>query len=236
MKKLRDFISENKIFFETITATALTLMAVILSWGQLKVTQEQTKYLEQQTIIERAQALPQFVIVLEIKLFENTFEFADKIYIYNKGNIANSIEVEDATFLELQRKDETGTKNVLVPVNNYYFSTEYSGEVTDLIVTLNSGLNLSRGGVFDTDLKLLANENNFVVKIDDMKRYVKITYRDIFNEKHIGYYYVRMVHGGELLDVSEGSAIFENYNKARTAGKILDFNTLTAQDLYNQFP
>lgn len=91
--KARDFLERNKIFFETIAAMTLTIMAIVLAWGQLKVTKDQTEFLKQQTIIERAQTLPQFLITTHLIIDQESGRATDEeILIYNQGNIAREIK------------------------------------------------------------------------------------------------------------------------------------------------
>jgi hypothetical protein len=50
--KLREFLECNKIFFETIAASLLSVMAVMVAWNQ-------TSVLELQTRVAEVQVLPQ---------------------------------------------------------------------------------------------------------------------------------------------------------------------------------
>ncbi|MBE0570859.1 MAG: hypothetical protein IH618_04875 [Ignavibacteriaceae bacterium] len=55
MNKIRDWLNHNKIFFETIAAFLLSSMAVIISFYQVKIGDEQTKLLQAQTEYNRRQ-------------------------------------------------------------------------------------------------------------------------------------------------------------------------------------
>lgn len=59
---VRQWLTGNKIFFETIAAFLLSAMAIIVSLVQLDIASKQTQMLDLQTKIALQQILPQFVI------------------------------------------------------------------------------------------------------------------------------------------------------------------------------
>jgi len=55
VNKLREWLKFNKIFFETIAALLLSLMAIIISIYQINIGEDQTKLLELQTELSNRQ-------------------------------------------------------------------------------------------------------------------------------------------------------------------------------------
>lgn len=55
LAKSRSWLEEHKIFFETIAATLISIMAVIVSYQQIKTAEKQNLILEQQTDINKKQ-------------------------------------------------------------------------------------------------------------------------------------------------------------------------------------
>ena len=55
VNKIRDWLNRNKIFFETIAAFLLSLMAVIISFYQINIGDDQTKLLQAQTEYNKRQ-------------------------------------------------------------------------------------------------------------------------------------------------------------------------------------
>lgn len=234
IEKTRNFLNKNKIFFETVTASTLTVMAIIVAVAQLVVTSEQTAYLEQQTIIGRSQALPHFVISAKQFMNEdNTFAVGDKILVYNQGNIAYNIIVQTAVFFEFSYLYKTQTQDLSIPVSGYYTVQLISGDATGLVLTIESPNNNSKRMKIQDDLRDLAKANDKSILLD-VKRYIKLSYRDIFNELHTEYYYIPLIFGSTLMDKIEGESIFAGYNEKR--GSMHDLDTMTAVDLYNLFP
>lgn len=150
-ERLRNFLDKNKIYFETLTATTLTLMAIVVAVAQLLVTNKQTAYLEQQTIIGRSQALPHFVVTAKQYMNEdNTLAVSDKILIYNQGNLAYNITTQTAVFFELSYLKETDIRNQRIPVSGYY--------------TVSGELRHNQSYLLHVSLMLL--QNNFFSVID----------------------------------------------------------------------
>ena len=232
-EKLRSFLNKNRIFFETIAATTLTIMAIVVAVAQLITTNEQTAYLEQQTIIERSQALPRFTV--QVKQFmneEGTFAEDEKIMVYNHGNIAYNIKVDAVIFFELTYSENNKSRNLRIPISGYYAANIYTGDSTGLIVSSYDAKNHYKRFNLQNQLYDLEETTGRTISID-VKRYVKISYTDIFEVDHVEYYFVPIIYGGELLETAEGEKIFNEYDSEM--GKMLDINDLTPEVLYSLF-
>ncbi|KAF0106521.1 MAG: hypothetical protein FD146_2529 [Anaerolineaceae bacterium] len=236
IKKSRFFLAENKIFFETIAAFSLTLMAVIISWVQLGIAQKQIDLLELQTQIERQQASPQFVVIArQYWNDEKTFAADDKILIYNQGNIAYNIDVDTAVFFKLTYISQAEYKEVLVPINGYYTIHLRTGDATGLVMTLESDSNNLKRWQIQDELGELAKNNGVTINLE-VQRYLKLTYRDTFDVEHTQYYFVPLIYGGDLLETAEGEEVFSKKFGIGTEAKYYDLYEVTAQELFNLFP
>lgn len=51
MDKVRRFLERNKIYFETIAATLLSIMALVVSCSQTEIARKQTALSEKQTLL-----------------------------------------------------------------------------------------------------------------------------------------------------------------------------------------
>jgi hypothetical protein len=60
MGKLREWLTANKVFFETVAAVALTGMSLVVSFGSLKVSEKQLDVANQQLLMSRADVEPIF--------------------------------------------------------------------------------------------------------------------------------------------------------------------------------
>ena len=62
MTKLRTWLENNKVFFETIAAILISLMALLVSWSQLNASRVQNNLARLQTRISEQSVMPHFVI------------------------------------------------------------------------------------------------------------------------------------------------------------------------------
>lgn len=83
--KLKKFLIDNKIYFETVAATALTIMAIAVSIFQMGSTDRQNELIEKQNEISE----------LQTKLLE--IELASTIKIDSLNNITDSIQLSILT-------------------------------------------------------------------------------------------------------------------------------------------
>jgi len=235
-ERARDFLTANKVFFETIAATTLTIMAIVLAWSQLKVAQEQTAYLEQQIIIERAQALPQFVVIPSQFYNQEKERFTgEKLEIYNQGNIAKSISVETIAYLNINYYLQSKNGSIRVPLLGPYIY-QYTGDGKGLVLTATSpNLDLVISELRDQLRKL--NGNDDYIYLDDIEQFVKITYQDILGVTHDEYYsFASFSYGAKLMNATEGEAIFLEYDAAYRNQQVFDIDSINVQDIENLIP
>lgn len=97
--RMRSFLEQNKLFFETVAATLLSLMALIVSIAQIVIAVKQTNLTEIQAIVAREQVLPQLVVSTKLILDEATNKFQDEnTYVYNKEELSENSEVGASYF------------------------------------------------------------------------------------------------------------------------------------------
>jgi len=146
IEKTRDFLTLNKVFFETVAATTLTAMAIVLAWGQLRVAEKQTEYLERQTVMQNAQASPQFVVDLEhIRDNATNAVSGDRINIHNQGLLAREVKVDALVLVKMVTVKNTGLPEKIVPLTGYFWITAYTGNTTGLMATID-GTNITTQG------------------------------------------------------------------------------------------
>jgi hypothetical protein len=232
VEDVRAWLTVNKIFFETVAATFLTFMAVILSYNQWRVAQDQTTYLEQQTRIEREQASPQFSITT--KQDANSPNY-DRIFVYNHGNIALNIITRTAVFFDLTYMGKNGSqKQLSVPIHGYYRLTIPSETAIGQVMIIESVAGIAKWGAIEKELDQLAAADGAFIDLS-VKRYLELSYRDIFNETHVKYYNVIPFIGGDLLEPEMGTGIFDKFRQGGPEGIFFSIDEVSAQDLYNLF-
>ena len=235
VEKVREWLTINKVFFETVAATFLTIMAIILAWGQLKVAQKQTEYLERQTIIQNAQASPQFVVELDyVRDAATNFSAGDRISIYNQGILAREVKVDTVVLIKLVTVKNSEMPEKIIPLTGYFWITSCCNN-TGLIATIEGTNNFAKWVSIEQSFREITDQNNVIINVS-LQRYVRITYRDIFDTYHADHYFVPGTGSPDLLNTPEGEAIFEQYDIRNVVDTALDLDKMTAQDLYNLAP
>ena len=138
MNGIRDWLKVNKILFETLATSLLSLMAVIVSVAQTRTASQQTNLLALQTRIAEAQALPQFELAIRQKLNDSTRKFDDDhLVVTNRGGPIHDFSADTAYFINVSSGGASGEVfNRVVPVNGYFTASLVSGSSTGELVTM----------------------------------------------------------------------------------------------------
>ena len=208
-------------------------MAIIVSLAQYQTAKEQSELMKVQLSVEKQVAFPQMLVITE-KLNDESKEalITDIIRITNQGGVAYEFKCTTAVFFEVTVLSEDGIKIKKIPINGYYYITVMSNDATGLLFYTYDKGNFSRLiGIMD-DLDKFAAENGTKANIE-VNRYVKLVYKDIFDEIHVDYLKVNPIFGSERIDNSEGESIFPNIIDSMISDGSLDFYTLSSKDLYD---
>ncbi len=229
---LRDWLQRNKIFFETIAATLLALMAIIISFAQISISSKQYVLIEIQTDIARKQAIPQFVIAARQIRDPDGIVRSNAIYVNNRGGIVRDFHCNLAIFFDVELTSlKGGVKKLAIPINGYYSSSAYNAEGTGQILVIRGYLNDEKLSQLRKDCYRLAGEKEAFCNIQ-VEQYLRLYYRDIFGEDHEDYYYVPFIYGGSPIEAKEGKEIFDKYEAARKNLSMVEFDKLTADKLF----
>lgn len=255
--KVRRWLTNNLVVFETIAASLLAAMAIIVSVVQMAQTSrqnqlanelaknsnelaetqaelaaKQTELFDLQTKIALQQVLPQFVISAKQIADETGFATEDKIVVRNAGGVVRELHCEHAVFLEVEiyyrNPHEGGPIKKRLPLNGYYAATVHNPEGEGQVLTLLGNKNNKRAVNLDRDFGILA-EANGLYGFTKLLRYVRLRYRDMLGEQHEDFYYVPLIFGAHKLTEEEGKLAFDTHSKGIRDLQILEFKQLTPE-------
>jgi len=180
--KLRKFLICNKIFFETVIATLLTVVLVIfgfyqnrinsgqkeimstqtnLTEKQIQIDEQQTELMTKQLEIQHQLNLPVFKVVSSVISGERKeFGDEDKIFVFNLGEAITELTCSHAVFFDIELFPIPKSRGPLsIPVVGYYF-TQGSTEGEPQLLIVIQGYNNNRKFVeiqrgLDRNLKIL---------------------------------------------------------------------------------
>ena len=222
-QNFRDYLAKNKIFFDTIAATLLTIMALVVSITQGWISSQQNRLLNIQIITERQQALPQFFVDKRTPInIETGVANDDIIRVYNYGNIAYDVNYERYVFFDIQ----VGTEYTSIPVSGYYSITEIANNATGLAFTFRGNDNNIRRSSLVNQLMDIAESQGTYAEFR-VRRYIEISYTDVFGGIHIDFYHLPNIGSTEKLSETDRQQVIEEYSEPN-----FYFDDLTAEQLF----
>ena len=221
MGDVRIWLLANKIFFETLAASALALAAIIVAvvqtWiakRQSDLTDRQTSLANLQTRIAEAQAMPTFdTRVVQVR--DQTTQKVDHIFLAINSSGGPVQEFNARTVFIVQIKGAANSKpisntEIKFRVSDYFAVSEVSAATTGRLVT-KVGVNNNRVlSDFANALREEANLRGWMYAIVDEIIYLRVDYRDILGRSHRNYYDVAPVGGARKIPDDKGREVFDS--------------------------
>lgn len=229
MSDARKWLETNKIWFETLAASVLSLMAIVVSIGQSCATSKQTELLTIQTKGVEAQALPQFEVALRPKLNDSTGKFDDYVLVVNnRGGMVESFSADAAFFLGLETSGPgVDVLKADVPVNGYFTANVVSAAGTGDLVTMVGNHNNAAVVKLSDDLRAIAHAKPAGFANLSELIILRLRYRDLLSRSHEDYYEAHFVGGGARISDELGKARFADWEAAMRP----ELSSLRADDL-----
>ncbi|MCE7044656.1 hypothetical protein [Dyadobacter sp. CY312] len=175
VNKVRNFLSENKIFFEVIVASLLSFMAVYVSIQANIIAQNQTEIMKEEN-------LPQLEIRMtqeyneEIKLYDN------KAWLFfNRGGRLSDFDTKEYSFLKFIHRPDYDT--LLIPLHNYIdMRGVLTGDSEGLVYQVEN----NHQGKKEVEIRDSLSSFGFY----NIEVYVAVSYSDIFDDNHVEYFQI----------------------------------------------
>ena len=230
----RSWLEQNKIYFETVAATLLSMMAVLVSCSQLQVARVQTKVAEEQLALGKATAMPRIMVTAHQLYDDESKKFTeDELRISNIGTPAFEARSDYAVFLDAKITSWSNpgdSKTVRIPMRGYYGGTGVTQGHEGLLFTIRGDRNHSKMANFEDDIRALADSDGYWLELN-LYRLVNVSFKDILGGAHNKYYFVRLVGGSSELDSALGEQLFDEHDKAKAA---VTFYSITSKELYKR--
>jgi hypothetical protein len=228
LNSVRTWLTNNKVFFETLAATLLAAMAIIISIVQINIAAKQTALMELQAEVARQINLPQFSLAArQIRDPATGNATEDKIFVTNHGGLAQDVRCSFAVFFDIEvlRHERRGKFTEHTDSGIAHTATG-----KELVVTIEGYQNNTKACALERAFRELGTRVNRSASMD-IRRYVRIRYRDIFGNQHTKYFFVPLIYGGTELSEEEALPLFERHESAWETKEMREFEELTAQDL-----
>lgn len=225
--RFKNWLNNNKIYFETIMTLSLTIMSILISFVSLSFQQKSNELQEKQALIEAQLNMPVFNVS---QTFYNEEYVIDGVsypagievnIINNGGNISNGYLDADAKIEILVHDKEYNSKGFVVIENIQRYMRGYSYyDAKTKSFTIKKDFDMRnielRSFLYD-QLHNDYENYSFTILMTD---YINIQYNDFQNQFHNEWY---ELSGGELFKRSP--VVSEQY-------KSLQINTMTNEEVY----
>ncbi|EOP13224.1 hypothetical protein ICS_01388 [Bacillus cereus BAG2O-3] len=239
---LRD--KDNRDFVVALISGFAAVISVVIAGVSLYVAWQAKEIANLQIETAKAEKSP-------LIYFDMTYDEDDKgnfigtnLEISNEGGLLKEYGVDLVTVLELEISDFSKDKvkrTLKIPIRNYYDIGGKSGASQKKLVTydnlfLKEGNNAKINRIireFSEGTKTLNDEKEkqtgkaFLIGYPKLKTYVKVWYKDIYNEKHTQYYNVDNLGATQIND-EQGKEEFKNDD---LSDKAVDLKDLDANKL-----
>jgi hypothetical protein len=240
----REALTRNEIIFKTLAATALSLMALIVSLAQLFTAREQISLAALQERIAEVQALPQFEVAIHQRRNNDTGKFDDDyLEVVNGGGPVHEFSAETAFLLRVNAvvpHVSGGTSSPLpsriasitfdVPVGGYFSTQGVSSAGKGQLVTISGYHNNAAINGLEKNARQAADNAKWDAFNLDTLIYIKLRYRDMLDRAHEDYYEVPTVGGGWRMRDADGKAVFEKWEQP---GRV-EMSNLSAEQLLSE--
>lgn len=212
IRKLRIYLTKNKIFFEVIVSMALSFMAIYVSIQANKIAENQTRIMEEE-LLPQLEIRPSVEFNQELQIYDNTTWL-----FYNHGGKLSNFNTEEYSFIKIIDKNSENYDTIIRPLYSYLdFRGVLTGESEGLIYLVDN----HHHGNKEMELRnSLINEAYIEIHV-----YVQVSYKDLFNKEH--YEYFQISPGIKKVSKSH----WEKAEKYFNLIKVFSFPTLQSSDI-----
>ncbi|RXR18955.1 hypothetical protein EQG63_05785 [Flavobacterium amnicola] len=178
LKRIKEQLEENKIFFEIIYIGLLSFMAVFVSIQANNISDNQTKIMEFENTPK--------IEIRSKQVYNDTlgYRYKEKWLIYNKNSKLSNFDVLDTkSFLVYHEKQISTRDSIIFPINHYINT---SGTLFDQNEGLLYEFDNEENGLYFRNLDLATKQNGYL----QINNYIKISYSTVLNNNIEKYYQI----------------------------------------------
>lgn len=230
---MRQWLERNKIFFETIAATLLAVMAVAVSFMTWQVSRNANDLLARQTDLAAEQLAPQLVLSAhQLRPPESQYCDDEELWIDNSGpGLARELQIEHVEVVETKTTRRSppygpAKQSRVVTIGYYPVSIHASDAATGRLITCRAPGRNRALAELERDFRDVAEKAGLYGDLQ-LRRYLRVTYKGPLGAERTRYYEVCVITGQRELSQLEGEQVFAERQTALTEGALVDFAQLT---------
>ncbi len=225
VERAREFLTKNKIFFETITATSLAVMGALLSIASLRNSLEQTRQ-------EKIKSQPLFAVQAGAIFNDATKKYDDIVVtVRDVGSPMQSFTEELHSFLYVRTiYPFPGKEQVTeLAVTGYLPISRPTGDATGLLCTLSGYRNNALLADLDRATYTLAKAKGGFAQVS-VGNLLEVSYTDLFGTPNHLYFNVNEF-GGRPISKQDADALISISDKQIKTAIHFELSTAKPEDL-----
>ena len=178
---LRSFLERNKIFFEIITATAITTASIFISIKANNIANYANGISEEQTKIMKSENTPRIEIKREELYIDSTkTNYITKWSVYNNNSKLSNFEIQkEVSYIVFEKEN---LKEIDIPLVKYLVTGKISGQ--------NEGLIYQFDNSHCYEYEFLTNQELSNYGNTYIKSYIEISYYNISGLRETKFYQI----------------------------------------------
>ena len=218
-------IQKKRNFFDLLNdieplLRLIEVIAVVVV-GTVFISTKANIIAEMEMNIEKKALQPEFEVLESI---EDSY-FGDKnansvLTISNMGGLCNNVDVDILCILEVVYVDGVESIKQEFRLNDFYFAIGRTGKNLGIICTARNEYNWEK---YCKLSKEILDCKEIISGYTELRKYVKLSYKDQLNEMHTQYYNVNGIYT-ELLDESVGEKQFREYSNIEQSVSLDDLS------------
>lgn len=241
---IRKWLESNKIFFETIVAVGLTIMAIMLTFMSINISNNtnQIAFYETELIKMENQPILHFVMNNVFHPDNNdSLYWEEQLTINNIAKPLTKFDYDDMIFMKIayHASDSYVYEFVLIPINDYYFFSFQTGNLTGKLADLRGYYNLEEK-IFNKNAVMQADgqfsdfaKNRNASGYISIIRFIKVEYKDIFENTYTEIYFVDPLGTRTHKLKKEDGKIISDYYESFWWNESLSIDNLSPNILYD---
>jgi len=234
---MKMWLKDNKIYFETVVAFLLGLMAILVSASQVFLAVKQKELTEAQLIVAKQTISPSIhATVTQVRDSETGRYSEEELRVYNIGGPALAAEASNAVWLHVKLYPEDESKQPIereFAMSGYFSATAVTEDPEGLMFTSMGHHNNQKLVDFNVRFTQFAERYGYYAEIS-LSRFVRVSYRDSLGQLHTDYFSVAPVRGAQELDSEAGKTKFALFRESIGTDKSVDLDSISEERLLNQ--
>jgi hypothetical protein len=234
---MKKWLKQNKIYFETVAASLLGVMAILVSGSQVFVALKQQVLTEAQLTVAKQSISPKIhATVVQVRDSETGRYSEEVLRVYNLGGPALAAEESNAVWLRVKLYPEDKSREIIeveLAISGYFSATEVTQNPEGLMFTSMGYHNNQKLVDFNVEFTQYAKLHGYYAEIS-LSRFLKISYRNGFGEIHTDYFFVVPLKGAQELTDEVGKAKFALFHQSIGTENAVDLDSLSEEILLNR--